>query len=67
MTLRLLGIILILTFLLNECNKSEVNTYQLDYFEVIKVKIDDLYLDNSYKIMEEKRLLVVSQPVLNSK
>lgn len=54
MRLRLLVITLILTFLLTGCNKSEKNTYQLDYFEVIKVKIDNLHLHNSYKIIEEK-------------
>ncbi|WP_072774752.1 hypothetical protein [Desulfitobacterium chlororespirans] len=56
MRLRLLVIIFILTFLLNGCNKAEDNTYQLDYFEVIKVKVDNLYLDDSYKIIEEKRI-----------
>lgn len=55
MRLRLLVIIFILTFLINGCNKAEDNTYQLDYFEVIKVKADNLYLDNRYKIIEEKR------------
>lgn len=56
MRLRLLVIIFILTFLLNGCNKAEDNTYQLDYFEVIKVKVDNLHLDNSCKIFEEKRI-----------
>ncbi|ACL22254.1 conserved hypothetical protein [Desulfitobacterium hafniense DCB-2] len=56
MRLRLLVIIFILTFLLNGCNKAEDNSYQLDYFEVIKVKVDNLHLDNSCKIFEEKRI-----------
>jgi len=56
MRLKLLAIILIATFLLNGCNNTEDNTYLLDFFEVSKVNIDNLQLENVNKIIEEKRI-----------
>ncbi|KAB3532142.1 hypothetical protein F8154_12220 [Alkaliphilus pronyensis] len=56
MRLKLLAVIMLLTLLLIGCNKAEDHTYSLDFFEVSKVKLDNLQLDNINKIIEEKRI-----------
>lgn len=53
MKLKLLIILLILTFLLNGCNKED-NIYPLGFFQISNVKIENLKLDNINKIIEEK-------------
>jgi hypothetical protein len=55
MKLKLLIMLLILTFLLNGCNKEE-NIYPLEFFQINNVKIENLELDNINKIIEEKTI-----------
>lgn len=53
MKLKLLIMFLILTFLLNGCNKED-NIYPLGFFQISNTKIENLQLDNINKIIEEK-------------
>lgn len=53
MKLKLLIILLILTFLLNGCNKED-SIYPLEFFQISNTKIENLQLDNINKIIEEK-------------
>ncbi|MDD2495323.1 MAG: hypothetical protein PHE29_09030 [Tissierellia bacterium] len=53
MKLKLLIILLILIFLLNGCNKED-NIYPLEFFQISNTKIENLQVDNTNKIIEEK-------------
>lgn len=53
MKLKLLVILLILTSLLNGCNKED-NTYPLEFFEISNTKLENLQLNNVNKIIVEK-------------
>lgn len=57
MKLKLLIILLTLTFLLNGCNNGcnkEDNIYPLEFFQISNAKIENLELDSINKIIEEK-------------
>ena len=53
MKLKLFLILLILTFLLNGCNKED-NIYPLEFFRISNTKIENMQLDDTTKIIEEK-------------
>ncbi len=55
MKFKLLIIFLTLACLLNGCSKED-NIYQLEFFQINNVKIENLELDNINKIIEEKTI-----------